>query len=70
MICITKYVKNETVLCPSATSNPKLSNELSKDTYMFTCHVRWNPVTTAWRVIRLRMKERPAAMEGSCEYLE
>ena len=22
-------------------------------------HVRWVPVTTAWRVLRLRMEERP-----------
>jgi hypothetical protein len=28
------------------------------------------PVTTAWRVLGLRMEERPAAMEGSCEYIE
>jgi hypothetical protein len=27
-------------------------------------------VTTAWRVLRLRMEERPADMEGSCEYIE
>ena len=30
----------------------------------------WVPVTTAWRVLRLRMEERPADMEGSCEYME
>jgi hypothetical protein len=23
------------------------------------CHVKWVPVTTAWRVLRLRMEERP-----------
>jgi hypothetical protein len=28
------------------------------------------PVPTARRVLRLRMKERPAAMEVSCEYIE
>jgi hypothetical protein len=28
------------------------------------------PVTTAWRVLRLRMEERPPDMEGSCEYVE
>ena len=28
------------------------------------------PVTTAWRAHRLRMEERPADMEGSCEYIE
>jgi hypothetical protein len=28
------------------------------------------PATTAWRVLGLRMKERPPAMEGSCEYIE
>jgi hypothetical protein len=28
------------------------------------------PVPTAWRVLGLRMKERPPAMEVSCEYIE
>jgi hypothetical protein len=28
------------------------------------------PVTTAWRVLRLRMEERPPDMEGNCEYIE
>jgi hypothetical protein len=28
-------------------------------------HVTWVPVTTAWRVLRLRMEERPPAMEGT-----
>jgi hypothetical protein len=28
------------------------------------------PVTTAWRVLRLQMDERPPDMEGSCEYIE
>jgi hypothetical protein len=27
-------------------------------------------VTTAWRVLRLRMEERLPDMEGSCEYFE
>jgi hypothetical protein len=27
-------------------------------------------VTTAWCVLRLRMEERPPAIEGSCEYIE
>jgi hypothetical protein len=31
---------------------------------------KWVPVTTAWRVLRLRMEERPPDMEGSCEYIE
>jgi hypothetical protein len=30
----------------------------------------WVPVTTAWRVFRLRMEERPPVMERSCEYIE
>jgi hypothetical protein len=34
------------------------------------CHVKWVPVTTAWRVLGLRMEERPPGMEGSCEYIE
>jgi hypothetical protein len=31
---------------------------------------KWVPVTTAWRVLRLRMEERPVDMEGSCECIE
>jgi hypothetical protein len=27
-------------------------------------------VTTAWRVLRLRMEETPPVLEGSCEYVE
>jgi hypothetical protein len=32
--------------------------------------VKWVPVTTAWRVLRLRKEERPPDTEGSCEYIE
>jgi hypothetical protein len=28
------------------------------------------PVTTAWRVLRLQVEERPPAMEVSCKYIE
>jgi hypothetical protein len=28
------------------------------------------PVPTAWRVLGLRMEERPPAMEVTCEYIE
>jgi hypothetical protein len=28
------------------------------------------PVSTAWRVLGLRMEERPPDMEVSCEYIE
>ena len=31
---------------------------------------KWFPVTTAWRVLRLRMEERPPVTEGTCEYIE
>jgi hypothetical protein len=31
---------------------------------------KWIPVTTAGRVLRLRMEERPPDKEGSCEYIE
>jgi hypothetical protein len=34
------------------------------------CHDKWVPVIMAWRVLRLRMEERPTDMEGSCEYIE
>ena len=30
----------------------------------------WLAVTTAWRVLRFRMEERPPDMECSCEYIE
>jgi hypothetical protein len=33
-------------------------------------HDKWVPVTTAWRVLRVQMEERPPDMEGSCEYFE
>jgi hypothetical protein len=36
----------------------------------FFFHVKWVPVNTAWRVLGLRMEERPPGMEGSCEYIE
>jgi hypothetical protein len=32
--------------------------------------VKWVPVATARRVLRLRLDERPPVMEGSCEYIE
>jgi hypothetical protein len=32
--------------------------------------VKWVPVNTAWRVLGLRMEERPPVMEGRCEYIE
>jgi hypothetical protein len=31
---------------------------------------KWFIVTTVWRVLRLRNKERPPGMKGSCEYIE
>ena len=31
---------------------------------------KWFIVTTVWRVLRLRNKERPPGMEGSCECIE
>jgi hypothetical protein len=36
----------------------------------YMAHDKWVPITTAWRVLRLRMEERPPDMEGSCEYIE
>jgi hypothetical protein len=38
--------------------------------YIFKRRYKWVPVTTAWRVLRLRMEERPPDMEGNCEYIE
>ena len=31
---------------------------------------KWDPVTTAWRVLRLRMDERPPVWRVCCEYIE
>jgi hypothetical protein len=47
-------------------------NILFKYNTLFTymSHVKWVPVTTAWRVLGLRMEERPPGMEGSWEYIE
>jgi hypothetical protein len=47
----------------------------SKQFNIFYCRqpkscVQWVPITTAWRVLRLRMEERPPVMDGSCEYIE
>jgi hypothetical protein len=33
-------------------------------------HVRWVPVTMAWRVLRLPIEGNPAGTEGSYEYIE
>jgi hypothetical protein len=41
-----------------------------KEDCVLKSHVRWVPVTTAWRVFGLRMEERPPAMEVSCKYIE
>jgi hypothetical protein len=32
--------------------------------------ISWSPVTTAWRVLKLRMEERPEDTESNCEYIE
>jgi hypothetical protein len=46
--------------------------QLQKGLFFFSykIHVRWVPVTTAWRVLGLRMEERPPAIEVSCDYIE
>jgi hypothetical protein len=54
--------KNFKVILPSAVS---LVSHLLE---LILCPIV--PVTTAWRVLRLRMEERPPDMEGSCEYIE
>jgi hypothetical protein len=33
-------------------------------------HVKWVPAIMAWRILGLRMEERPPVVEGSCEYIE
>jgi hypothetical protein len=43
-----------------------------EELYTIIGEIRYNlvPVTTAWPVVSLQMDERPADMEGSCEYIE
>ena len=43
----------------------KKNNVFNKQTTTF--RDKWVPATTAWRVLGLRMEERPPDMEGSCE---
>ena len=45
---------------------------LPQSQVLATCPYRdkWVPVTTAWRVLRFRMEERPPKMEYSREYIE
>jgi len=31
---------------------------------------KWVPVTTAWRVLKLRVEGTASDMEGSCEWIE
>jgi hypothetical protein len=42
--------------------------------FPYTKHINFRdklvPVTTAWRVLRLRMEQRPADRKGSCKYIE
>lgn len=33
-------------------------------------HDKWVPLTMAWRILGLQMKERPPDMEGNCKYIQ
>jgi hypothetical protein len=46
------------------------STDVKNTAQMHCVHVKWVPVTMAWRVLRLRMEEWPPGMEGSCEYIK
>jgi hypothetical protein len=69
---VLPHGKQKILFCSSWQPFPR-SNILLPDN-LTSCnpltHVRWVPVTTAWRILGLRMEERPPAMEGSCEYIE
>jgi hypothetical protein len=43
------------------------NNKFSNSSYI---RGQWVPVTTAWRVLKLRMEERLADMKSSCEYIQ
>jgi hypothetical protein len=44
-----------------------ISDELKLE-YVFSD--KWVPLTTAWRVLELRVEERPPNMKDSFEYIE
>jgi hypothetical protein len=52
------------------TANGPLGYYTTSATLNNSTRNKWVPVTTAWRVFRLRMEERPPDMESSCEYTE
>jgi hypothetical protein len=47
-----------------------LKDEIIIINQMLLVMLRGFPITIAWRVLGLRMEERPSAMEGSCEYIK
>jgi hypothetical protein len=51
-------------------SNVRRHSPLILGIYFYIPILGEYPVTTAWRVLRLRMEEWPPTMEGSCEYIE
>jgi hypothetical protein len=54
------------LLCSRVTLSPLAEFQM----LLNSVHDKSVPVTTEWRVLRLRMEERPVDMEGSCEYIE
>jgi hypothetical protein len=54
----------------ACTTNGESSARLVKRSSVELSMLGGIPVPTAWRVLGLRMEERPPDMEVSCEYIE
>jgi hypothetical protein len=64
-------VKMWTVLSRYVINNVVLKVETDYELNIVPCFMLGGiPVPTAWRVLGLRMEERPPDMEVSCEYIE
>jgi hypothetical protein len=63
--CLALYLHSLLYYCPEWCKGALV---IESYIYVYSMHDKSVPVTTAWRVLGLRMEERPPDMEGSCEY--